>query len=276
MKILYDNIDATLTPSSENSNFLFDTAFDDNRLSRSGRFTGITSENLLWNNSSGIPFSEILVANNNFSAAATVKFQAHIENIWTDPYINVTLTRLNNGYYYYNFDPVPSPATDNVYMDGSDDTYADEDGNNYSDYDKEYYIYCRILVTDPTNTETYLKVSKVFIGDSLTLPGIDPSCDLPIESNSIIDRNLTGQIFTDRRIQIKSGKFKFPVITETQRQELITMFETVDITDPFFLLIWESTLDVEPPLYAVLNSNLNIKKLQNLLYTVDFDFQEVK
>jgi hypothetical protein len=276
MKIFYDNeIDnTTITPSSENSNFPF-TALLDNRLSRFGRFTGKDSEYLIFNNTTGIPFTEILIADNNFTENAVVKFQAHIENVWTDPYIDVTLTRLENGYYYYNFTPAPEPATSNFYIDETADTYADESGNNYSDYDKAYYIYCRLIITDTTNT-TPLKISKVFIGNGLTMPGIDPSCDLSTKSNSVIQRNLTGQIFTDKRIQLKSGKFKFPLISETQKNELKTLFTTVDITDPFFLLIWENELDKEPPFYAVLSDNLNLKKIDSNYYSTSFEFEEVK
>ena len=276
MKIFYDNeVDnATVTPSSENSNFPF-TALLDNRLSRFGRFTGKDSEYLIFNNTTGITLKEILIADNNFTENAVVKFQAHIQNTWNNPYIDVTLTRLENGYYHYNFASVPAPATNNFYADESGNTYSDEIGNNYSDYDKEYYIYCRLLITDDTNT-TPLKISKIFIGDSLTMPGIDPSCDLSTKSNSVIERNLTGQIFTDKRIQLKSGKFKFPLISESQKNELKAFFAEVDITDPFFLMIWENELEKEPPFYAVLSDNLNLKKTDSNYYSTSFEFEEVK
>ena len=58
MRILYDNkiFDAAITSSSENGNYPWDTALNDTRLSRIGKFTGATAESLsiaLANNEEG-------------------------------------------------------------------------------------------------------------------------------------------------------------------------------------------------------------------------------
>jgi len=279
MKVLYENsIDSntTITPSSEDSNFTFETAFNDKRLTRFGRFTGIASENIVFSKSAGFDLDSVIVANNNISSSATVKFQAHIENVWTSPYLDVTLSRLDNGYYYYEFSTTPTPPNENFYEDLSGDTYADESGNNYTDFSGSAYVYCRILITDPTSSESYIKLSKVYVGLNKSLPGIAPTAELPITSNSVVEQSLSGQVFSDKRTQLKGANVSFPVINETERQTLKTFFATVDKTEPFYLLVWENDLDIEPPLYCTLTSDLEIKKANGISYSADFSFIENK
>jgi len=249
LKILYDNqitTTTTITPSSEDSNFPFETALFDKRLTRFGRTLGIISENIVFYNSDGFAFDEVLIANNNFTDSATVTIQANASDSWGAPSVSQVLTKYNNDYYYYTFDSV------------------------------QEYDYVRLLIADSTNTDDYLKLTKIYIGDSITMPGINPSVDLPITTNSKVYENETGQIYTDKRTQMYGATVKFPIITETQRQSIKTMFTRVDITEPFFLLIWEDDLDVEPPLYARLTNEPAFKKLDNLLWTLDFSFRECK
>jgi len=276
VKILYVNeIDgAILTPSTENTQFKFETAFADKRLTRFGTFTGFANENLKFYKDSGIPFCEVLVANNNFSESAIVVFEANIEDVWTSPQVSVALQRQTNGYYYYSFANEIAPTANN-YADELGNTYSDESGNIYADYDKEKYIYCRITVQDPTNT-TPLKIAKIFVGTNIVLPGIDSGTELPINSNSVYIQGQGGQIFSDKRIQYKTAKASFPAITEAQRKNILAFFSVVDITEPFYLLVWENDLDVEPPLYCSLTKDLNIRKMSNQVFTLDFEFIENK
>lgn len=250
MKVLYDNEivegTTTITPSSENSNFTFETAFFDKRMSRFGRFLGKTSENIVFYNSGGFTFDEVLIGASNLTSSATVTIQANASDVWTSPSVSQALTRLDNAYYYYNFSSVQS------------------------------YDYVRLVVADSSNTESYIKISKVFVGNSLVLPGIAPTAELPTVSNSVTSQSISGQVFSDRRTQIKGANVQFPVISETERQNLKTFFLAVDKTEPFYLFIWESDLDIEPPLYVSLVSDLVIQKAKGISYTVSFEFIENK
>ena len=277
MKILYVNAveDLTPVPSTENSNFKFTTAFDDTRLTRFGKFTGYTSENIKWGSTTpGIDVTDVLIANNNITSSGVVKFQANIIDDFTSPPIDVTLARQTNGYYYYNVGTI-TPDQDNRYVDENGDFYVDQSGNYYVDFDQANYLYCRFVITDPTNTEP-VKLSKAFVGTSITMPGMTPTSELPINTTSVVNQTDSGQIYADKRTQIKGANVSFPVITESQRQDIITFFNTVDITDPFYLLIWESDLDVEPPLYATLTEPPKFKKLRELLWSLNFGFIENK
>lgn len=250
MKILYENqiVSGTtaITPSSENANHPFSTAFYDERMSRFGRFLGKSSENIVFYNSGGFDFDDVLLAANNMTSSATVTFQAHASDSWGAPSVSQVLTRQTNGYYYYNWSSTQS------------------------------YDYCRLVVSDTTVTDAYIKISKLFIGDSITLPGIDPAADMPNISKSVVNQNDSGQVYTDRRGKLKAATVVFPTITEAQRQELITFDEVVDIVQPFYLLVFENDLDVIAPLYCRLLKPFSYKKLKYLEWTAEFSFMENK
>jgi len=249
MKVLYNNditSSTTITPSTQNNNYPFETAFLDTRMSRFGRFTGKTSENIVFYNSGGFSFDEVLIAANNMTSSATVTVQANASDSWGAPSVSESMTRLVNGYWYYNFSSVQS------------------------------YDYIRIVVADATVTESYIKIAKVFIGQSLTLPGIAPTAELPVISNSLVSQNESGQVFADKRTQLKGANVNFPVISETERQNLKTLFTSVDKTDPIYLFIWENDLDIEPPLYCTLTTDLEIKKANGISYSANFSFIENK
>ena len=63
--------------------------------------------------------------------------------------------------------------------------------------------------------EEVLKIAKMFIGQSLTLPGIAPTIGLPITSNSVVNQSQSGQVFSDKRVQLKGARVEFPVLSET-------------------------------------------------------------
>ena len=278
MILLYENdlTNCTLTPSSENSNFPFETAFSDKRLTRYGYFTGYTAENLFFYKPSGLVFNTILIANNNLTENAVVKFECNYENDFTSPALSVTLERLENGYYYYNFGANLPDALGyaNYYIDASSSEYVDEDGEQYADWDKTYFVYCRLTFADSTNT-TPVKISKIFFGDYLQMPAIERDIELPRTSNSDVMRNISGQIFSDKRVQLISAKVSFPIITNDKRKEINNFFQAVDITEPFFLVPYENEMDFEPPFYSVLKNSPSFKK-SDYYFKLDFTFEEVK
>jgi len=135
-----------------------------------------------------------------------------------------------------------------------------------------------LFVDDPTNTDGYIQIAYTFIGDELTMPGMNPDTLIPYVSNAQGTKAIGGQYYADRRVRLKGGKVVFPIIEETQRQEIFTFFDYVDITTPFLLLFWENSLDVEPPLYCVLTKSLELAKNPHsgTTWTLGLDFEEIR
>ena len=85
MIILYDNkvYDATITPNSEQTGYEFSTALKNTRLSRTGRFVGDASENIVFDFGSALSCDYCVVAGSNLTSGATVTIQANASNAWT-------------------------------------------------------------------------------------------------------------------------------------------------------------------------------------------------
>jgi hypothetical protein len=117
------------------------------------------------------------------------------------------------------------------------------------------YRYWRLTITDGTNPDGYLQVGRIFLGEYLQFPGITPGARLPRVSTAAVQRAPSGVVFGDKGIQYRAANLQFPVITEAQRGEIDTLFETVDKVDPVFMAVWESSMDYEPALYATVSQD---------------------
>ena len=100
---------------------------------------------------------------------------------------------------------------------------------------------------------------------------------IPNKSNSLAQKSTSGQLYGDRRLNYKSATVNFSGITETERQLIKTFWNTVDVVQPFILLIWEDDLDVEEPIYCSLTKELEWNKADvfGLLWTLSLEFEEV-
>ncbi|MGD8305206.1 MAG: hypothetical protein PVF17_01005 [Ignavibacteria bacterium] len=251
MKILYDNIamNSTITSFSENPYYEWDTALNDTRLTRYGRTLGVDDEWLMFESASAVDVDWVYISNHNITSGATVKIQGNATDSWGSPSVDQAMSYDSTyDYWYYNFSSTES------------------------------YKYWRIYIDDPTNTDGYIQIAYVFIGEGLTMPGINPEVSVPYTSNAEVTKTPSGQAYGDRRVRLKGGGVTFPTITETQRQSMLDFFDYVDLTLPFLVLFWENDLDVEPPLYAQLTNSLEITKNNQagLTWTLTLEFEEVR
>jgi len=139
----------------------------------------------------------------------------------------------------------------------------------------ESYRYWRLAIDDD-NSDGYIQLGYAFLGTSLTMPGMNRSVIIPQKSNSVATKSMSGQLYGDRRLKYKSAEISCEAVTETERQEIRTFFDYVDVTLPFVLMIWEDDLNVEPPIYCSLTDELSWNKLDinGLLWSLSFKFEE--
>lgn len=250
MIALYDNqvFNATITSSSENPYYDFDTALNDTRLTRKGKFLGIIEETITFDLTIATDMDYIYVSNTNFTSSATVTIQGNATDVWTSPSFSETLVELTNNGWIKAFNTT------------------------------ETYRYWRLKIEDSTNTDSELELAYVFLGPKLTLPNMDMNSVIPYTSNASVTKALSGQIYGDKRVRLKGGRITFPIFNDTKRKEVETMFDYVDIVVPFLILFWEDSLSVEPPLYCTLTSNLEISKnpQEGLSWSAGLEFEEVR
>ena len=246
MYILYSNKikGSTITASTENPDYDFTTAFNDDRISRVGRTVSDTAQTIVFDLLSAVAVSKLMIQGHNFSAGATILLEGNATNVWTSPSYSASVT-YNADYIYKD---LVTPQT---------------------------YRYWRLSVSDASNTDDYLEISKVFLGEHLAVY-METGMSLNQDTNSSTSKSNSGQLYGNRMLQYKSAKFTLSDINATTRTLIKTFWNVVDITMPFWLIIWEESLDVEPPIYCSLTKPLSWSKMvtHGNLWTVGIEIEE--
>lgn len=250
MIINYDNkvYNATITASTESPQFTFSVALKDTRLCRVGRTIACTAEYVVCDLGAAYAIDHIHILNTNLTASATVTIEANTSNSWGSPAYSAALTQLTTDTWYVS---LPAPQT---------------------------YRWWRITFADSTNPDGYVEIGALWIAPKLVMPEMSREQTLPRRTQSETTRSVAGQLYGDRRVQLRSAAISYPSVSEALRQSLLTMFAVVDITEPFVMLLWEDDLDIEPPIYCSFTKDLEFKKnpQDGLDWSLQLEFMECK
>lgn len=102
--------------------------------------TGIASENIVIDYGTPTKITAAILQDHNFTAAATVKFQANASDSWGSPSVDYTFATITDPLIYY--------------LDAT-------------------YQYNRWLIEDPTNTDAFLQVANIMHSEYLTLQKVN-------------------------------------------------------------------------------------------------------
>lgn len=247
MQILYDNHieNATITPSTENPEYDFDTALNDTRLSRVGRTTSDTNQNIVFSFTGTVDVTYIALLTNNLTSGATVTIEANSSDSWGAPPVQETLT-------YY-------------------------DGYWVTSFTQETYQYWRLTIDDSSNPDGYLELSYVFLGESLAMPPMLRNQKLPKTTTSTSQKSKRGQLYGNRELIVRTANINFAqAIADSYKTNIDTFFEAVETIKPFIMLVWENSLDVEPPMYCNLTKNLEWSRAkgEDVTWNLTIDVEE--
>ena len=244
MKILWDNKIDEYTPTSttEVANFEKENV-QDIRLSRTFRTSVLTDAWVKIDTTSGIDVSAAAIAGHNLTNGATIKIQGNDTDSWTSPTV--------------------------------DETLAWNAGVITGFFTEDNLRYWRFLITDAANPDGYIEIGRLFLGTYLQMPPVEPGVDIPRATTSRSVHSITGQTYSDKGIQYRIPAFSFPLINETQRSGIDSMWAEVENTKPVFLLIWENSLTVVGAMYAKIDQdNISWRKLEGLTWSLRIAFRE--
>jgi len=281
MLVLYKNMlsDATITPTTEAIGYEASVSLKDTRMARKWRTTTAASVQQL-----------VIVPTLDMVRAQYCIIGGH--NLTSDA--TVILEGSDNGSSYTTIGTVAPIRVSNYLEDENGDYLVDETGALCVTYDYPSllavdndlralsftmtgYKYYRISITDTTNADGYLEIGKIFLGESLELPQMMPEMEIPTTTTSDTSSSLSGQRYGDRRAQLKTASIKCPSIDNDNRSNINMWFNTVDIIDPFWLIVWEDDLWAEYPIYCALTKGLQWKKLTTGQdWSLEFEFLECK
>jgi hypothetical protein len=285
MKILYNNLtlSAGVTANSENPQYTFATALIDPRLSRIGRTYNGTKTNVninIWLESDHIHkiVNCAMLNKHNFTSSAIVSINAtnspiasyssEFEKTWDLPIEDAMYKEFTYDKYIAN-DPVTTNYTltvggDAMLVNGDRTTINVSTTTFYFvtiplDYGYAYWV---IKMTDPLNTNTYLELASVYLGEPHTMPGFAPGGALYTTSNSSFETSESMQLYGRQGKQYKIGEFEFPVLSYTEMLIMDAFYKSADVVNPFYMFVWENDLDIEPVIYMSLDEYPEIRKIE--------------
>ncbi len=225
MRILHANlIDAyTLLASSEAPN-LPAANLRDPRLSLPWRSMSDTDEWIKIDAGAGETLDPncAALAGHNLSSGATIKVQGNATDAWGGPTVDETIVWRAGAMMHF--------------------------------FAGSALRFWRFHFADAANPDGYIQIGRLSLGTYLQMPDIEPGETLPRPTSTIVTESPTGQVYAD--LGIEWGEFGIvfpPVITETQRQAIRAMWAAVHNAVPFFLAVWESSFEVEGPVYCRLD-----------------------
>ena len=131
-------------------------------------------------------------------------------------------------------------------------------------------------VTDSANVDELIKIGRLGLGTYLDwTPGIAINFPYDILDSTTRWMSKTGQIYSNEGVTAKSYTFDIPVITDTQRQYLETMYDDVKSNEPILWVPNENYLTRIEPLYCVITS-LSFNHIYAYNYSASMGLMEAK
>lgn len=247
MRILYNNVfdDYTITAATENANYPASN-IQDPRLSRYTRTTALSSQTWDIDTTTAIQPDTIVIDNHNITSGATIQIRASVNSDYSTTDFSATITH-DSGTMIKFFTP----------------------GSTYR--------YWRLFITDAANTDLYIKMGRVFMGNYLQLT---PSSKIPFddarETTSKTYFSQTNQVYGNEGEDYIIRNYEFSSISSTMRDSIDTFQNTVDVVYPFYFVNTDEDYSVFPVLYCVLQSKINFKAVGNSQFTYTMSIREVE
>ena len=193
--------DASLTASNYSVNYP-PTNLLDSRLTRIFRSTG-TSVNIVFDNLSAVSVDSILIARHNLTSSATVTLEGNATDVWTSPSVSESVTY--------------------------------DAGIMRKSFTTASYRYWRLVISDGTNPDGYIQIGRAWIGADYTTPKIGMTVTEVRNTRDVKTKSISGQTYGDKRYNFSQFITTWPLVTHTQKSELITIFNTFTNNTPFFI-----------------------------------------
>jgi len=211
MRFLYNNLfdtaGYTLTENSEEATYPVENARD-YQLTKHYRTTGDASE---WVKIDGLAPAAItaniafIAGHNITSGATTIKIQGDDGNAWTPPTV--------------------------------DESFTHSAGVMWKAFTSDDLRYWRWLIEDAANPDTYIKIGRLGLGTYFDLTNwAQARFTRRTVDTSTIRRSPTGQLYGDEGITYLEYEFDLPILTDAERVNLETMWETNKKVKPILFI----------------------------------------
>jgi len=142
------------------------------------------------------------------------------------------------------------------------------------------FRYWRITIADDANSDTYVKIGRVFLG-SYFAPAYDVSSySMQVIDPSEIGMSVGGQISAATRTHYKAWDYQFAYVQESDKETFESIFASVGFTTPYFIV--ENIYDSASTRYVRNASAYNFNFLfydttgVGFAYDMDFSVEEAR
>lgn len=250
MRILWDNyidVNSSWTSYSEDANYPLSNLYD-TRLSRVYRSNGLASTEYIQVGESSIVPEYFAMLAHNVSSSATISLIAGTSSGMSTASWTQTLT--------WSSYTLVSTITSTVSCS----------------------YYKLKVVGLSTATQSYIEIGFLYLGDYIEMPFMKPDQTIKDETTAKITISDGGQAYGDDGFSYRSPTINFPYLTNTERDNIRTMWASVKNYKPVILIIWPSASTIEKPMYCILDQkNIEWKKTDdvNYLWATSISFREV-
>ena len=245
MIILYDNeiLNSTNTTNSENSDYPLSN-LQDTRAAKFFRTLTDSAVRIVFNKTS-LNADWFFILNHNITSGATIKLEANATDSWGSPSLSETIT--------WNADTM------------------------FLDFTEATYNYWSLYVDDSSNPDAFIQIGLCVLGKALVMPGQTTNPTIRYIDTSQKTRSTSGQSYKDIRYNYRTISSVFPIITQSEFDDIETMIRFHWNNGPVMMYMWEESPGSQSPMYCDINQTIEQKKLDQsgIAYTINLDFEEV-
>jgi hypothetical protein len=241
-----------LTASTEVSNFPVDNIQNTVR-QETWRTEDITSENVVIDMGTGVTLlpQSFCLSYHNLTSSAVVKLQANATDVWTSPSVNQTVST--------------------SWVFNTDTAFVLDLGLSVA------YRYWRVVIEDTNNTDDYLEIGRIYLGDFLEIDkGASESFSEDDKDTSNTDITISGAAYSDEGYTSRIYDIFFPWWESAKKLEIQTALRTVKSVTPVFMIIDINNTDKIPIIYGILkNKPKSFNYLINQNWSSSWTIEEV-
>lgn len=278
MRISYNNcIDSLPISAMTATSILIDyplSNIQDQRLSMTMRSTAVSAFSITIDASAltDVPINTFALLGHNLSSAATIVLDMNIENSW--PGVTSQTVTWNSDVILKFFTTIDTDA-DYILTESGDYLITEDSYFIVSEFGG--YNWFQIRISDPSNTDGYIELGRVWLGDYLT---ISPSSLLDFKvtkkRSDIVMYGRGRQKFATKGVGWRLFDFNFPVTENTMIEKIITMYETVGNYKSFLFMNFDDILGYKlvAPVYCSINGELALQHDSNMRFSYSLQLEE--
>lgn len=220
MRLLFDNkfLTSTMEASSEDANYLAEN-MQDTVLSKVYRSEADSTILLI---STEITASYIAIMGHNLTEGSTITLEGNATDAWGAPTFSETITY----------------RSDMCILKFTEATFA----------------YWRIVIEDSdSGADGYIEIGSIFLGTYLQMPGMKLDQVFDEVTNSSVSISNSNQAYGEEKYDYRNPNINFPFLSHTLKASILTMWNNNKNIRPMIVLIWANRLDLEAPIYAIID-----------------------